>query len=96
MATFGWALLVNGDKKNAMELLTKANNSGVMLPDAAYMVARLMESEERKFQAQRILEPYVNTKEVFIFRSRAKELLMKISSEGDSGEELPTPKNPSP
>jgi len=88
----GWAMYTNGNKKNGQQLLLRtaqAAQTGGMLPDTAYLVARMMVEEGSEVQAKITLNPYVNNPAIFIYRARAKELLESLSSVDAA--ELPGP-----
>lgn len=87
IATLGWALLRTGSQEPGAQLLEQAAQAGEMLPDTAYFLAKLKESEGRKIQARIILDPFLQTPEIFLYRSRAKQLIENLSDD----EPLPTP-----
>ena len=86
-ASMGWALLKVGKLDLGQQLLTQASKAGEMLPDTAYFLASMMIDQNRNLQAKVLLDPFLNSKQIFLYRSAAKRLLEEI----DNGEDLPDP-----
>ncbi len=86
-ASMGWALLKIGKLDLGQQLLTQASKAGDMLPDTAYFLAAMMIDQNRNLQAKVLLDPFLNSKQIFLYRSVANRLLKEI----DSGEDLPDP-----
>ena len=87
-----WALYKNGSKEVAMEIVSRAAKASPLVPDAAYLIARMLTEEGRGPQAKVILKPYVDSPAIFLYRARAKELLVSIEAEaGQSADALPDP-----
>lgn len=86
----GWAMYKTGNKEVGGELLSRIAEAGKLLPDTAYLVARMMVSEGRASMAKTVLDPHVKSPAIFIYRARAKELLTSLNSSDGAGN-LPGP-----
>ncbi len=89
LASMGWALLRIGKPDLAQQLLSRIPTGGNILPDTAFFLAKLMVEQDRRTQARNVLEPFLETKQTFLFRPAAKRLIEQIDSEKDA--ELPNP-----
>ena len=84
----GWAVYQTGNKKDGRQLLLRAAQTGSMLPDTAFLVARMLIEEGEEAQAKITLNQYVKNPAIFVYRARAKEILESL---GSVDAELPGP-----
>lgn len=86
-ALLGWALVNTDNVEQGSQIIKRAQAMGGMLPDTAYFLAHVMQLEDRKPQAIRILDQVVGAPGIFLFRSRAKSMLQDLMMKNS----LPSP-----
>lgn len=89
-AAYGWVLLKAGESANAQTLLTRAARSPQLAPEIAYFLATLMHQTGKSQQAKLILEPAMESKGLFLYRTAAAKLMNQINEATKA--QLPAPK----
>ena len=89
-AAFGWVLLKAGEAEKARILLTRAARSPDLAPEIAYFLATLMHQSGKSQQAKLVLEPVMETNNLFLYRNAASKLMTKINEATKAS--LPDPK----
>lgn len=87
-AAYGWVLLKQGATADASKLLLQTAKSAELPPEVTFFVASMLEANGQNAQAQTLLKPALQTKGLFLYRQRAKELYQRLGSS-----ELPAPTN---
>ena len=82
------ALSKAGRTELADQLLERAARMGNLLPDTAYFMALKLKRQNRLLQAKIMLDSVMSTKDMFLYRDRAQEL-MAADQNGDQN--LPEP-----
>ena len=85
-AAIGWVLFKSGDVKNGSTILAGIARSNELPPEVTFFVASMLEQIGQNTKAQKLLEPALKSKGMFLYRSRAKQLYDRLSSS-----ELPAP-----
>ena len=77
-----------GRTELADQLLERAARMGNLLPDTAYFMALKLKRQNRLIQAKIMLDSVMGTKDMFLYRDRAEELM---ADEQSSDQPLPKP-----
>lgn len=80
VSAYGWVLLKTGETENASKLLSQAAKSAELPPELTFFVASMLEKTNRKSQAHTLLEPALESKGLFLYRQRARELYQRLGS----------------
>lgn len=83
--TLGWVLFKLGREAEAQRALQKGAQAGQLQADSAYLVAKIMSSQDaQKEKAAQALEQVLKQKKgLFLFRREAKELLDQLQAESN-------------
>jgi hypothetical protein len=65
---------------------------GPLSPDGAYFTASLLDRMNRVDQARRLLDDTLQTKQPFVYRARAEELLARLTGGSPKAKSEPTAK----
>lgn len=86
-AAFGWALLMNGNVQDSKTIFARVARMQRLPPEIAYYLAVILVQEGKIDQAKQLLQTALQSKGMFLYRAKAKEMLGQM----ESGAELPDP-----
>ncbi len=81
LACLGWAFWRTNQADLAKQWLSRASEMGELLPDTAYFLARTMYDEGQGARAKVILEPFLDSPDVFLYRSSARKMVEQIKQD---------------
>ena len=86
-SAFGWALLKSGNVQDAKTLFSRVARVQRLPPEIAYYLAVILEQDGKSDQAKQLLQTALKSQGMFLYRSKAKEMLDRI----ETGAGLPDP-----
>ena len=81
MATLGWVYFRLGKIKEAEAAFQRVAATGSVPPNSAYFLAQYLASRQRPDVARELLEAAIASRQFFMYRARAEELLAQLNSE---------------